>query len=204
MVLILRAMPPRFAPITNLIAADANSTAASGEPATPDAGLPSAADLPVVVEPSCAEHPADYMIADDMARISEQGHPSSINNRHGRPKMGLLLSIGLSAIALFGCNQTTSDTTGIKTAKTVITPNSSNPDLLELSSDAVANAAIACESVKSVSYEAEIRTTGELKADENRVFHINSMVGGRITSDRVNLGDEYTPAKHSVRYKTWK
>jgi membrane fusion protein, heavy metal efflux system len=189
MVLTLRTMPPRFTLIANLIATDANSKAATGELATPVAVLASAADLPLGVEPSSAEHAADDASTDDRARISEQQHSSSRGSREGRPKLALLLSLGLSAVALAGCNQTPSGTAGNKIPKTVITPNSSNPDLLELSSDAVANAAIACESVKSVSYEAEIRTTGELKADENRVFHINSMVGGRITSDRVNLGD---------------
>lgn len=134
MVLTLRTMPPRFAPFANLIATDANSKAASGEPATPEAGLASAADLPLCVEPSCAEHAAEDTCADELAGISEQWHPSSRGSREGRPILGLLLSLGLSAVALVGCNQTTSSTAGNKIAKTVITPNFSNPDLLELSS----------------------------------------------------------------------
>ncbi len=38
-------------------------------------------------------------------------------------------------------------------------------------------------------YQQDIKTTGEIKADENRVFHINSMVSGRVLKDKVNLGD---------------
>lgn len=34
-----------------------------------------------------------------------------------------------------------------------------------------------------------LATTGEIKADENRVFHINSLTSGRVRSDLVNLGD---------------
>lgn len=106
-----------------------------------------------------------------------------------RRRMGLLL-LGLSVFCLSGCqNLSLPGKPAAGTAKTVITPNSNNPDLIELSADAVRNAGIVSSPVKPVTYEAEIRTTGELKADENRVFHINSMVGGRITSDRVNLGD---------------
>ncbi len=35
----------------------------------------------------------------------------------------------------------------------------------------------------------ETRTTGEIKADENRIFHINSLVAGRVVADKVFLGD---------------
>jgi cobalt-zinc-cadmium efflux system membrane fusion protein len=34
-----------------------------------------------------------------------------------------------------------------------------------------------------------IDTVAQIKADENQVFHINSYVSGRISQDRVNLGD---------------
>lgn len=79
--------------------------------------------------------------------------------------------------------------------KTVIKSESAAPDILQLSAEAITNADISSEIVKAISYEAEIRTTGELKADENRVFHINSMVGGRISADRVNLGDFIRPGQ---------
>ncbi len=35
----------------------------------------------------------------------------------------------------------------------------------------------------------QIDTTGEVKADENRVFHVNSLVGGKLAADLVSLGD---------------
>ncbi len=35
---------------------------------------------------------------------------------------------------------------------------------------------------------AEITSTGEIKADEGRVFHINSIVSGRVVKDNVSLG----------------
>ena len=74
--------------------------------------------------------------------------------------------------------------------------NSSSPDataqpedIIAVSPEAINNAAIKSQPIKEMSYESDIKTTGELKADENNVFHINSMVAGRITVDKVNLGD---------------
>jgi cobalt-zinc-cadmium efflux system membrane fusion protein len=64
-----------------------------------------------------------------------------------------------------------------------------NPDEITLSDAASRNAAIACEPLRSMRYQEDIKTTGEIKADENRVFHINSMVAGRVLKDTVNLGD---------------
>lgn len=34
-----------------------------------------------------------------------------------------------------------------------------------------------------------IETTGEIVADENRIFHVNSMIGGKVATDLVSLGD---------------
>lgn len=57
-----------------------------------------------------------------------------------------------------------------------------------LSSAAIKAAGIETLTVESRSDSGEIRTTGEIKADENKVFHINSMVAGRLTKDNVTLG----------------
>jgi len=41
--------------------------------------------------------------------------------------------------------------------------------------------------------QSKIITTGEIKADENRVFHINSIVPGRVSKDNVVLGNAIKP-----------
>jgi cobalt-zinc-cadmium efflux system membrane fusion protein len=40
-----------------------------------------------------------------------------------------------------------------------------------------------------------ITTTGDIRADENRVFHINSLSSGRVVSDNVMLGDVIRPGQ---------
>ncbi|MBU6450723.1 MAG: efflux RND transporter periplasmic adaptor subunit [Cyanobacteria bacterium REEB67] len=62
-------------------------------------------------------------------------------------------------------------------------------DLIVLSETASRNANVGAEPLRLMKYQQDIKTTGEIKADENRVFHINSMVAGRVLKDRVNLGD---------------
>jgi cobalt-zinc-cadmium efflux system membrane fusion protein len=62
-------------------------------------------------------------------------------------------------------------------------------DEIVLSPQANQNAGITALAVHLMRYQQDIKTTGEIKADENRVFHINSMVAGRVTKDNVNLGD---------------
>src|ERR1700733_3604232 len=62
-------------------------------------------------------------------------------------------------------------------------------DEIVLSEIAGRNARIGSEPVRLMKYQQDIKTTGEIKADENRVFHINSMVPGRVVKDNVNLGD---------------
>jgi len=41
--------------------------------------------------------------------------------------------------------------------------------------------------------QSTIITTGEIKADDNRVFHINSIVAGRVAKDNVVLGNAIKP-----------
>jgi membrane fusion protein, heavy metal efflux system len=62
-------------------------------------------------------------------------------------------------------------------------------DLIVLSETASRNANVGAEPLHLMKYQQDIKTTGEIKADENRVFHINSMVAGRVLKDKVNLGD---------------
>ena len=86
-----------------------------------------------------------------------------------------------SCICLFACHQQSSDN---------IPPSTISPDKnqVKLSASALKSAQIEIITVKSRPYEAKIVTTGEIKADENRVFHINSIVAGRVVKDNVALG----------------
>ncbi len=102
-----------------------------------------------------------------------------------------ILFVGiLSTTLISACNSNTSTPTGggsnVSVAKSAAP---GNQDLITLSPQAAANAEIKSQPLKEMSYASDIKTTGELKADENHVFHINSMVGGRVTEDKVNLGD---------------
>lgn len=114
--------------------------------------------------------------------------------------------IWLTTILLSACNQTptepsVSSTTGSKTPSSSTSTSTSSSssgsaaataqpeDIITVSPEAINNAGIKSQPIKEMSYESDIKTTGELKADENNVFHINSMVAGRITVDKVNLGD---------------
>jgi len=125
--------------------------------------------------------------------------------------LGLLLGLSpifLCPILLSACNQSTGESkvagtnssdqlsntaSGSANSSASSTSSSSGAgqpeDIIALSPEAIKNAAIKSQPIKDMSYESDIKTTGELKADENNVFHINSMVAGRITVDKVNLGD---------------
>lgn len=59
---------------------------------------------------------------------------------------------------------------------------------VQLSAKAASLAEIASFSVVSKADISQIETTGQIKADENRVFHINSIVSGRVVKDNVVLG----------------
>lgn len=61
-------------------------------------------------------------------------------------------------------------------------------DTVILNEQAAAIAKIQSLEVQGKTESAEIKTTGEIKADEGRVFHINSIVSGRVTKDTVTLG----------------
>jgi cobalt-zinc-cadmium efflux system membrane fusion protein len=63
-----------------------------------------------------------------------------------------------------------------------------NPNLIKLSASAAKLAAIKSFTVGSKANISQIETTGQIRADENRVFHINSIVAGRVVKDNVVLG----------------
>lgn len=62
-------------------------------------------------------------------------------------------------------------------------------EVMQLSPTAVRQSGITTTVVQSRNVSNQITTTGEVKANENRVFHINSFVGGRVVQDNVSLGD---------------
>jgi len=59
---------------------------------------------------------------------------------------------------------------------------------VRLSKQALDSAQLEILTIKSRPDQVKISTTGEIKADENRVFHINSIVAGRVMKDNVVLG----------------
>ncbi|MBX9721725.1 MAG: efflux RND transporter periplasmic adaptor subunit [Candidatus Obscuribacterales bacterium] len=61
-------------------------------------------------------------------------------------------------------------------------------DTVSLGPEAARAAKIQTFTVEGRSDATQIKTTGEIKSDENRVFHINSIVSGRVVKDNVSLG----------------
>lgn len=103
-----------------------------------------------------------------------------------RQIIALLLSLGLaSSLALSGCSgdKEKAETDGEEGHAEATT------DMIVLPSEAVQRAGMTTVSVQNRAISSQIETTGEIKANENRSFHINSFVSGRITRDNVTLGD---------------
>lgn len=63
-----------------------------------------------------------------------------------------------------------------------------NHNRISLSKEALDSAQLEILPVENRTDQGKIITTGEIKADENRVFHINSIVAGRVVEDDVTLG----------------
>jgi cytoskeletal protein RodZ len=104
---------------------------------------------------------------------------SACNQNTVEPKVASTNSSSQSSDSASGTTTTSSATTS--TATTSASSNSSTSsssgsaqpeDIIELSPEAIKNAGIKSEPIKDMSYESDIKTTGELKADENNVFHI--------------------------------
>ncbi|MGE0201545.1 MAG: efflux RND transporter periplasmic adaptor subunit [Candidatus Melainabacteria bacterium] len=62
-------------------------------------------------------------------------------------------------------------------------------DVIEISADAVKNASIQTLMVKEKEASGQLESVAEIRANENRVFHINPPIPGRVVEDRVLLGD---------------
>ena len=61
-------------------------------------------------------------------------------------------------------------------------------DVVQLSQQAIQQTGIQTLTVQTRGVSAEIVTTGEVKANENTVFHVSPFVGGRIVKENVILG----------------
>lgn len=94
----------------------------------------------------------------------------------------------LSSILLLCSCSTNSSTTETLTKREKL-PQQLSGQQISLSEKALAAAGITCERVKDQTITLEINTTGELKADEDRVFHVNTLVPGRLIQDFVVLGN---------------
>lgn len=78
-----------------------------------------------------------------------------------------------------------------KPEKTVVTETEEGQaisDVIELSPEAIQQTGIQTLTVQTRGISAEITTTGEVKANENTVFHISPFVGGRLVQENVMLG----------------
>lgn len=63
------------------------------------------------------------------------------------------------------------------------------PNVIQLAPEAVRTAGIKTVTVESQTVTSPLVATAEIKANENRIFHINSFVTGRVIQDNVLLGD---------------
>ncbi|MBX9569365.1 MAG: efflux RND transporter periplasmic adaptor subunit [Candidatus Obscuribacterales bacterium] len=68
-------------------------------------------------------------------------------------------------------------------------------DRITLSPKAIEHFGLTVVTVVQRSDIQTLSTTGEIKADENRVFHINSLSNGRVVTDNVMLGDIIHPGQ---------
>lgn len=94
-----------------------------------------------------------------------------------------LLLAALLQLSLTGCSRQDAVE---KTTRPSVRPPS---DSVQLSPAAIDRFGLRVVPVEAREQAETITTTGEIKSDENSVFHINSLSGGRVIADKVMLGD---------------
>lgn len=102
-------------------------------------------------------------------------------------KYSLVILLLVLCIGLAGCSRPAAHENAAEAVRPV--------DRITLSPTAIEHFGL---SVVTVGQRPDIQTfstTGTIKADENRVFHINSLSGGRVISDKVMLGDIIHPGQ---------
>lgn len=92
--------------------------------------------------------------------------------------IGFLITGGLT---LAGCSGPKEETENVQ--------EKGLSNVIQLAPDAVRQSGIVWVIVGSRNVSGQITSTAEIKANENRVFHINSFVNGRVIQDNVFLGD---------------
>lgn len=96
------------------------------------------------------------------------------------------LLLGTLCVALAGCAPH-------ENTKSKVEPAES--DVVTLSPKALERFGIHLITVADKVDDQQIITTGEIKADDNLVFHINSLSNGRVVSDKAMLGDIIQPGQ---------
>jgi membrane fusion protein, heavy metal efflux system len=92
---------------------------------------------------------------------------------------GIVLAVTL---AIAGCAQP-------KEAQNQETTSKPSPGIVQLTSDAARKGKIQLLTISTAEVQREFKTLGEVKANDNRVFHISSLASGKIANDNVTLGD---------------
>ena len=93
-----------------------------------------------------------------------------------------LLATTVATIILAGCSAQKPNT-----KESADKPEPAN--VIKLTANAVSQIGIISTTVEKRAVSEDIATTGQIQADENKVFHINSLAPGRVIDDRVLLGD---------------
>ncbi|WP_373532510.1 efflux RND transporter periplasmic adaptor subunit [Vampirovibrio sp.] len=99
---------------------------------------------------------------------------------HPLPSFSGLILTGLVFLAGCGASQTELPQTEKQAASS---------DIVRLTPEAIQKSGIQVAVVTDRSHSSHITTIAEVKADDNQVFHLSSIVGGRVISDKANLGD---------------
>lgn len=96
----------------------------------------------------------------------------------------ILLLILVCSSCLWGCGKKSNEE-----ERTAEPASPSAPGTVQLSSIARKRFSVTTVTLQNKAATDSVLTTGEIKADENRVFHINSLTTGRVKYDYVKLGD---------------
>jgi cobalt-zinc-cadmium efflux system membrane fusion protein len=99
--------------------------------------------------------------------------------------ISLLVLLSFLCLSISACTQK-------EATETVEQPSKASPGVkktVTLTPMAIKRFGIAMITVQEKEDRQPLTTTGEIKADENNVFHINSLSNGRVLSDFVQLGD---------------
>lgn len=94
---------------------------------------------------------------------------------------GCLTGLAIGLLLLTGCSPQNSQ-------EDKLASTSAEPDVVEISAEAEQASQIQLTPVAQQIYQNNFTTMGQIRADENRIFHISPMEAGRVMQDRVMLG----------------